>query len=177
MNLEDLSVEELAFVVYREVIRWQCMKERCKSYARQKSRRIYYQRGIKVCDEWEHDFMAYWNHVSQLPHFNEQDGIRRTLDRINNDGDYEPGNVRWATDSEQSLNRRTHVDLFGKSFKEWADITGISEALLRDRYKKGDRSPERLFRPKRGTEHKKLCTDQKQSVQSPPSKNDTNTSK
>lgn len=60
-------------------------------------------RGITVCDEWKDDFQAFYDYVSQLPHFGEKG---YSLDRINNDGNYEPGNVRWATRTEQSNNRR-----------------------------------------------------------------------
>ena len=60
-------------------------------------------RGIKVCDEWLNSFEAFYDHVSQLPHFGEEG---YSLDRINNNGNYEPGNVRWATAAEQVKNRR-----------------------------------------------------------------------
>lgn len=61
-------------------------------------------RGIKVYEEWIHSFDKFYDYVSKLPHFGE-DGLQ--LDRINNDGNYEPGNLRWATRSEQALNTRT----------------------------------------------------------------------
>ncbi len=57
-------------------------------------------RGIRVCDEWLHDFPAFLAHIGPRP------GPEFSLDRIDNDGDYEPGNVRWATRVEQRRNRR-----------------------------------------------------------------------
>lgn len=60
-------------------------------------------RGISIYPEWVHSFDAFYNYVSKLPHFGENG---RTLDRINNDGNYEPNNLRWATRYEQTHNRR-----------------------------------------------------------------------
>lgn len=60
-------------------------------------------RGITICDEWKNDFKAFYEYVSKLPHFNEEG---YSLDRIDNDGHYEPGNIRWATRYEQTHNRR-----------------------------------------------------------------------
>lgn len=85
--------------VYR---RWRAMRERCNN-PNNKSYKNYGGRGIRVCDEWNHNFQAYFDYVSKLEHFNE-DGY--TLDRVDNDGNYEPGNVRWATKSEQERNKR-----------------------------------------------------------------------
>lgn len=81
---------------------WIGMKNRCfnpKNYGFKN----YGGRGIKVCDEWKDDFQAFYDHVSQLPHFGEEG---YSLDRINNNGNYEPGNVRWATRTEQNKNKR-----------------------------------------------------------------------
>lgn len=60
-------------------------------------------RGITVCDEWRNDFKAFYDYVSKLQHFGEKG---YSLDRINNDGNYEPNNVRWATAKEQSNNQQ-----------------------------------------------------------------------
>lgn len=81
---------------------FQDMKQRCKN-PKNKFFKDYGGRGIAVCYMWENDFSAFFDHVSQLPHYGEKG---YSLDRIDNDGNYEPGNVRWATAHEQMLNRR-----------------------------------------------------------------------
>lgn len=60
-------------------------------------------RGITVCDEWKKDFNAFYNYVSALEHYGEPG---RSIDRIDNDKGYFPGNVRWATAKEQANNQR-----------------------------------------------------------------------
>ena len=57
-------------------------------------------RGITICELWRNDFAAFLSDVGRRP----QPSL--TLDRINNDGNYEPGNMRWATRSVQNKNRR-----------------------------------------------------------------------
>ena len=58
-------------------------------------------RGITVCDEWLHSFKSFAEYMGFKP------TSKHTLDRIDNDKGYEPDNVRWATRTEQCLNRRT----------------------------------------------------------------------
>ena len=81
---------------------WQHMKQRCFN-PNISSFKDYGGRGISVCNEWRNSFQAFFDYVSKLPHFDEPG---YSLDRINNDGNYEPGNVRWATRTEQNNNRR-----------------------------------------------------------------------
>lgn len=76
---------------------WRDMKARCQREVHKKYHR-YGGRGIKVCDEWESDFWQFVSDVGDKP-----DGM--TLDRIDNDGNYEPSNVRWSDALTQSRNR------------------------------------------------------------------------
>ena len=76
------------------------MLTRCNNENRSAYNR-YGGRGITVCDEWKNDFLSFYNYVIALPHYGEEG---RTIDRVNSDGSYEPGNIRWATYKEQSIN-------------------------------------------------------------------------
>jgi hypothetical protein len=81
--------------------RWKAMKKRCLNPNDRYFHR-YGGRGIAIFDEWVNDFDAFDKYISSLPHHNEPG---YTIDRINNDRNYEPGNLRWATASEQAKNR------------------------------------------------------------------------
>jgi hypothetical protein len=78
--------------------RWNQMIQRCENPHTINYKR-YGGRGIKVCERWRHSFEDFLADVGLPPE-------GKTLDRINNDGNYEPGNVRWATLKEQQANRR-----------------------------------------------------------------------
>lgn len=77
---------------------WTAIIDRCTNEKRD-AYKNYGGRGIKICDEWRHDFPAFLEYVGERP-----EGC--TLDRINNDGNYEPGNVRWANRKTQGSNKR-----------------------------------------------------------------------
>jgi len=59
----------------------------------------YMGRGITMCPQWRGSFEAFYTEVGDPP------SPKHSIDRINNDGNYEPGNVRWATQKEQIHNR------------------------------------------------------------------------
>lgn len=91
-------------------------------------------RGIRMCDRWrgENGLLNFIADVGERP------SPQHTIDRYpDKNGNYEPGNVRWATRKEQSRNRRDNVilTLYGESLTmaEWCERTGISRSTLKNR--------------------------------------------
>lgn len=97
---------------------WSHMKQRCFN-PNNKRYKDYGGRGIKVCDEWVNDFKSFYNYIGERPSSN------HSLDRIDNNGNYEPGNVRWSTYEEQNNNRRPRA-LFRINKNNTSGYTGIS---------------------------------------------------
>lgn len=112
---------------------WNAMISRCEN-PKDSHYYCYGARGISVCEEW-HNF---WNFAK----WSDSVGGRPegySIDRINNDGNYEPSNCRWATRFQQSINKsnNSYIEYKGvsKTLAEWSIITGINiNALKRRKY-------------------------------------------
>ena len=117
------------------------MKERCANPNNKRFQR-YGGRGISVYQEWL-DFATFraWALASGYA-----DG--RTIDRVDNDGNYEPGNCRWTTRREQNRNysRNRMLTFRGKTqcVKDWALELGINNATILLRLKSGKTTEEAL---------------------------------
>lgn len=97
---------------YPEYAVWRCMKDRCRN-PNNPSWKHYGGRGITVCQRWKDSFPAFYADMGP------RTTPKHSIDRINNDGNYEPINCRWATWSEQKLNSRSGakpMNLRGKKF-------------------------------------------------------------
>lgn len=130
-------------------IAWRGIKQRCldkniEGYI------SYGGRGIKVCDRWLNSFENFLEDMGERP------SPKHSIDRIDNDGNYEPNNCRWATNKEQSCNRRSSfiINYKGKSqtLMEWSEELEMSYHLLRDRIVRYKWDIEKSFM----TKHKKI---------------------
>lgn len=113
---------------------WVHMKQRCTN-PKKKEYPHYGGRGISVCQEWAASFMAFYMHVGPRP------SPLHSIDRIDVDKGYEPGNVRWATQQEQIDNTRVvrMVTIEGKtqSISAWEREKGLSKGQVRARESSG----------------------------------------
>jgi hypothetical protein len=111
---------------------WHAMLERCRN-PRNPAWDDYGGRGIAVCGRWQH-FEAFRSDMGVRP-------PGGTLERIDVDGNYEPGNCRWASAQEQANNRRNNRVIAHAGAKrtlaEWARFAGISTSCLRHRLSSG----------------------------------------
>lgn len=117
---------------------WRCMLTRSKN-ERIKNADRYSLRGITVAPEWDsggdgQGFVRFLDHVGPKP------SSKHSLDRIDNDRGYEPGNVRWATQSDQVNNRSAtfmiECDGDRRSLADWSHFTGLPSKVIYDRITK-----------------------------------------
>lgn len=114
---------------------WLQIKNRCfnSNTGRYKD---YGGRGITICDEWKNNFQTFYEWAMSHGYSDEL-----TIDRIDNNGDYEPSNCRWVTVKIQNRNARSNhlITYKGEThcIADWVDITGISRACISNRLKYG----------------------------------------
>jgi hypothetical protein len=110
------------------------MKRRCYDPSNPSYER-YGGSGVTVCDVWRDSYEAFVAHAGVRP------SPQHTLDRIDNDGNYEPGNVRWATKEEQGTNRdTTHMLEFSGetlSIQQWSRRFALHPATIKTRLRLG----------------------------------------
>lgn len=119
---------------------WRHMRERCTN-PKDQDYPNYGGRGIAVCERWK-TFENFLADMGETP-------VGRSIDRIDVNGDYEPGNCRWATNREQSLNTRSNriltVNGQSRPMVEWAELMGLSPATILKRLKRGWSIEEAVF--------------------------------
>ena len=107
---------------------WANIKTRCYN-ERDPHFKRWGNRGITMCAEWKDNFQNFYDW--SMSHGYSDD---LTIDRIDNNGNYEPGNCRWITIKEQDRNKRTNhlITYNNKTYciAEWAEITNINKSAL-----------------------------------------------
>lgn len=129
---------------------WIGMKARCYG-SNPKAIKTYGEKGIKVCERWLHSFENFLEDMGEKPLG------RIELDRIDTDGNYEPGNCRWATPKTNQNNRgnnvRLELDGETKTLTQWAEELKTDASNLTARIKRGWSVRNALTKPVRA--HKK----------------------
>lgn len=127
-----------------EYAAWSDAKSRCyNSNVRNYSE--YGGRGIEMCEEWRNSFEAFYAYMGDRP------SLIHSLDRIDANGNYEPGNCRWATDKEQCRNTRFNrvleVDGQRMTLIEASERYGIKRATIWQRLNSGWSVDDAVKRP------------------------------
>lgn len=108
-------------------IRDRCNNPKSKYYSR------YGGRGIKLCKEWN-DYEEFKKWAYENGYDDQAKKYECTIDRINNDGDYEPDNCEWHNQKQQCNNKSDNhiIEYNGEShtLKEWSEITGINKSTI-----------------------------------------------
>jgi hypothetical protein len=130
---------------------WEGMKQRCTSPSSSYWHR-YGGRGIKVCERWQ-SFENFYADLGEPP------SKQHSLGRIDNDGDYEPSNVRWETLEQQNnnkvLNHKVTIDGVTKTLTQWAEENGLKPSTVMSRVSYGWSDYDAVTLPsKRGQRYK-----------------------
>ncbi len=102
-------------------MRIRCYNPNCKDYP------DYGGRGIRVCERWRYSFVNFLEDMGRCP-------PNRSINRIGNDGDYEPNNCEWATAKKQANNKRNNVlltvDGLTLNISQWTERTGLKKGVI-----------------------------------------------
>lgn len=125
---------------------WKSMRQRCFNL-NDKNYKNYGGRGITVCEDWNKNFISFYNWSIENGYI---EGL--TIDRINNNGNYEPNNCRWVDNFIQQTNTRKNIFLTingeTRTLSEWQRFSKISHYAFYKRYREGIRGEE-LIKPTR----------------------------
>lgn len=138
---------------------WQGMNQRCNN-KNQKAYKNYGGRGITICKRWagQDGFLNFIEDMGERP------TPQHTLDRINNNGNYEPSNCRWATRTEQNRNKRDNKLLtyngVTKTASEWGIELGSDINLINSRLRYGWSVGDAVSEPPRKSETKGVYWDE-----------------
>lgn len=117
----------------REYHSWCAMRQRCYNQRAAKYP-LYGGRGITVCVEWQYSFETFLEDMGPCP-------LGFSIERINNDDHYYPGNCRWASIIEQANNRRNNriveFNRERKTVAQWAALLGMERSALSSRLDRG----------------------------------------
>ncbi len=132
---------------------WKSMKQRCYN-PNLKSYKNWGARGIKICDEWLNDFQSFydWSYANGYSTENQKnEKLKLTIDRIDNNGNYEPSNCRWVNRKTQASNMRTTklITINGetKCLAEWFRHYNLCSWTYYTRIKYGWSVEEALTKP------------------------------
>lgn len=113
---------------------WTHIKSRCLN-KKVPEYKHYGGRGISICDRWRESFENFIADMGSRP------SALHSIDRIDNNGNYEPSNCRWSTQKEQTnntrANRKVLIDSETKNMTQWADSIGIKKEIIFKRLKRG----------------------------------------
>jgi len=136
LKQEAIGIRSTTHGMYKtpEYKSWVHMIDRCNNQ-KNDSFKYYGGRGITVCKEWENSFAIFFSHIGKRP------SIKYSIERINNNKGYFPGNCKWATAKKQSNNRSNnkHITLHGwtLNISAWSRFTGISISTIFGRFERG----------------------------------------
>lgn len=110
-------------------------------------------RGIVICDRWLHSFESFFTDMGPRP------SPKHSIDRIDNDGNYEPSNCRWATAKQQERNKPGTLTLTYRGetlpLAEWAERLGVTYMSLWRRHSLGQAAEQILTVPVRPFKHRR----------------------